>query len=377
MGFSLQHSSKVALVRNLSTGHISPVWDVVFDDMFTSVFHSKFEKGFDEVLEDLFSTGYESYESELDDIDAEFFTSPPLHQCWLTENELQRRQQLIEESYSRRKEREKITVDPMAIDPQCIVDQTPIDITPPSKANVIPDDSDSDCSDDDSSSASSSESEGGSVGNDVDNQSTGTNNSANGGDGSSSSPDSSIEVPEGDGGSAPEANRNLQRELGSDPAWDGPRFQQPTASSRSRGSTMDGHGRRRSQRNRTRNGDRRVLRDRQSRRLEVEGAGSDERRLATLRKKLRDRLQLEERMRLSPDQFKLCSTQTDKRSYAPASVQMCRRAHAGRTHKQRLCSLQRYGTSILTSGNNSFLGQICCHHRGRIRMPRRLGWSMS
>ncbi|EJK66248.1 hypothetical protein THAOC_12847, partial [Thalassiosira oceanica] len=355
MGFSPQHSSKVALVRNLSTGHISPVWDVVFDDKFTTVFHSKFEKGFDEVIEDLLPTGYESYESELDDVDAEFFSSPPLHQCWLTEDELQQRKQLIEESHSRRKEREKIVVSPMEIDPQCIVDQTPVDITPPSNANVIPDDSDSDCSEDDSSSVSSSESEGGDVGNDVDNQSTSTNVGASGGDGSPSSPDSSTEAPEGDGGSAPEANRRLQRELGSDPAWDGPSFQRPTASSRSRGSTIE-NGRRRSQRNRKRDGERRVLRDRHSRRLAAEGAGSDDQRLATLRKKLRDKLRFEERMRLSPDQFMLSSTQKDKRAYAPASVQMCRRAHAGRTHKQRLGSLQRYGTSILTSGDNSFLG---------------------
>ncbi|EJK46702.1 hypothetical protein THAOC_34617 [Thalassiosira oceanica] len=311
MGFSPQHSSKVALVRNLSTGHIS---------------RSSFKKGFDEVLEDLLPTGYESYESELDEIDTEFFTSPPLHQCWLTENELQQRQQLIEESHSRRKEREKIEVAPMEIDSQCIADQTPVDITPPSNANVIPDDSNSDCSDDDSSSVSSSESEGGDVGNDVDNQSTGTNVGASGGDGSPSSPDSSTEAPEGDGGSAPEANRRLQRELGSDPAWDRPRFQQPTASSRSRGSTVDNKGRRRSERNRHRSGNRRVLRDRQLHRLAVEGAGSNDRRLSALQKKLRGKLRFEERMRLSPDQpclipdqFRLvCLTQKDKRAYAPA-----------------------------------------------------------
>ena len=354
VGFSRQHSSKVALVRNLTTGHISPVWDVVFDDKFSSVFHSKFDNDYDTVLDDLLPSGYESYESELDEVDAEFFTSPPLHKCWLTEHELQRRQQLIEESNARRKERATIEVDPFEFGSERIVDNTPIDITPPSNANFIPNDTDSDCSsEDDPSSGSSSGSEGGGAG-----QSTNLESHGNGSPDAvaevSEGDESIAEVPEGDGGSAPEANRTIQRQLGSDPAWDGPRFQQPTASSRSRGSTTDSHGRRRSERHR--NPNRRSLRRQRARGSTSEGASSDNHRISTLRQKLRDRLDFEGRMRLSPDQFVLSSTQTDKRSYAPSSVQRCRRAHAGWNHKQRACSLQRYGTSILTSGCDSFLG---------------------
>ena len=37
VGFSKQHSSTVALVRNLHTGHISPQYHVVFDDKFETV----------------------------------------------------------------------------------------------------------------------------------------------------------------------------------------------------------------------------------------------------------------------------------------------------------------------------------------------------
>ena len=41
MGFSSEHASTVPLVFNPSTGTITPKWDVVFDDWFSTVTHSK------------------------------------------------------------------------------------------------------------------------------------------------------------------------------------------------------------------------------------------------------------------------------------------------------------------------------------------------
>ena len=40
LGFSGQHSSTVALVRNLHTGYVSPQYHVVFDDNFEIVFRN-------------------------------------------------------------------------------------------------------------------------------------------------------------------------------------------------------------------------------------------------------------------------------------------------------------------------------------------------
>ena len=41
MGFSKMHSTQVVLVLNLLTGSISPQFNVVFDDMFSTVIISK------------------------------------------------------------------------------------------------------------------------------------------------------------------------------------------------------------------------------------------------------------------------------------------------------------------------------------------------
>ena len=52
LGFSDEHSTLVARVRNLSTNYVSPQFHVVFDDLFTSIYnnarrdHSKLEKIF-------------------------------------------------------------------------------------------------------------------------------------------------------------------------------------------------------------------------------------------------------------------------------------------------------------------------------------------
>ena len=44
MGFSREHSSTVASIRNLETGYISPVYDVLFDDKFNTILKSNFSQ---------------------------------------------------------------------------------------------------------------------------------------------------------------------------------------------------------------------------------------------------------------------------------------------------------------------------------------------
>ncbi|EJK72748.1 hypothetical protein THAOC_05685, partial [Thalassiosira oceanica] len=246
----------------------------------------------------------------------------------------------------------------------------------------LPCTSDDDWSDDDSlstassTSDSSSESEGG-----IENQSSLEFGIGGGGvdGGSIADPvtDSSLsnEMPEGDGSALPEASRNLTRELGADPAWDGTHFAPPSAS---QGSNTDGQGRRSSARVRAlesaqRSRERRRERERnavashverqqrrQRRAAALEGAKLDEPRLSKVcestRRKYRERLQLAERMRLAPNQFALSLSRLNRKSYAPARVKDCRKAHDGWSHNQRLQSLHRYGVSTLTSGEDSFLG---------------------
>ena len=54
LGFSRFHSSTVALVRNLHTGHVSPQYHVVFDDKFDTIFNnSSTNENFDAICNDL------------------------------------------------------------------------------------------------------------------------------------------------------------------------------------------------------------------------------------------------------------------------------------------------------------------------------------
>ena len=53
LGFSDQHSSTVALVRNLATNFVSPQFHVIFDDLFSSIYsYLRIE---DSEIEDLFT----------------------------------------------------------------------------------------------------------------------------------------------------------------------------------------------------------------------------------------------------------------------------------------------------------------------------------
>ncbi|KAL7478108.1 hypothetical protein ACHAW6_003889 [Cyclotella cf. meneghiniana] len=69
LGFSLQRSSTVALIRNLHTGYISPQYHVVFDDKFETIFHTgKSTEELDKICNHLFVESQDCYvEEEYDD----------------------------------------------------------------------------------------------------------------------------------------------------------------------------------------------------------------------------------------------------------------------------------------------------------------------
>ena len=79
LGFSRLHSSTVALVRNLHTGHVSPQYHVVFDDKFETVFsNGKTDEEFDKLYEQLFVNQRECYvEEEYDENGILIYEPPP------------------------------------------------------------------------------------------------------------------------------------------------------------------------------------------------------------------------------------------------------------------------------------------------------------
>jgi hypothetical protein len=61
-GFSREHSSTVALVRNLHTEHVSPQYHVVFDDKFETVYNDgKSSEEVDRICEELFVNSREHF----------------------------------------------------------------------------------------------------------------------------------------------------------------------------------------------------------------------------------------------------------------------------------------------------------------------------
>jgi hypothetical protein len=88
LGQSPKHSSQVALVLNPATGHISPQYHVVFDDMFTSVANFDDPPVFDPAIwNELVKAGVEKY------IDEDDPNPPELSDDWLTHDERQQRVQ--------------------------------------------------------------------------------------------------------------------------------------------------------------------------------------------------------------------------------------------------------------------------------------------
>ena len=90
LGYSDEHSSLVANVRHLSTGHVSPQFHVVFDDLFEIVIRNGDNDAVvNSICDGLFNQNRELYvEDEFDADDMLIYKPPPLHEVWLDETGL-------------------------------------------------------------------------------------------------------------------------------------------------------------------------------------------------------------------------------------------------------------------------------------------------
>ncbi|KAL7485583.1 hypothetical protein ACHAW6_011177 [Cyclotella cf. meneghiniana] len=80
LGFSHEHLSMVAMVRNLHMGFVSPYYQVVSDDNFQTVFNDgKTSEEFDKICHMLFVESHNCYmEDKYDDDGMLIYTPPPL-----------------------------------------------------------------------------------------------------------------------------------------------------------------------------------------------------------------------------------------------------------------------------------------------------------
>lgn len=106
VGFSEQHSSLVAKVRHLSTGHVSPQYHVVFDDLFETVFNDGIsDEVSDAICTKLFEESRDFYvEPEFNDDGDLVYSPPPLDEIWLTEPERRDRKQRLRDQRLRSRE---------------------------------------------------------------------------------------------------------------------------------------------------------------------------------------------------------------------------------------------------------------------------------
>jgi hypothetical protein len=89
VGFTEEHSSLVANVRNLRTGYISPQFHCIFDDLFHTVFSDGENKAVtDAITESLWDNSREYFgEDEFDEDWILVYEPPPLDDVWLNEEE--------------------------------------------------------------------------------------------------------------------------------------------------------------------------------------------------------------------------------------------------------------------------------------------------
>jgi hypothetical protein len=86
-GYSDEHSSLVANVRHLSTGYVSPQFQVAFDDLFeTVVRNGDNDAVINSICDGLFERNRELYVKDEFDADGMLvYKPPPLHEVWLDE----------------------------------------------------------------------------------------------------------------------------------------------------------------------------------------------------------------------------------------------------------------------------------------------------
>ena len=87
LGFSDEHSTLVANVRNLKTGYIYPQYHIVFDDLFETTFcRGKNNPVIDRICNDLFDSSRDWYAEEKYEPEVQLIYRPlPLADVWLDE----------------------------------------------------------------------------------------------------------------------------------------------------------------------------------------------------------------------------------------------------------------------------------------------------
>ncbi len=85
LGFSEQHSSLVATVRHLTTGHVSPQFHVVFDDHFYTVYGDGTNDAYtNAICTQLWDSSRELYvHDEYGPDGSLIYSPPPLNKIWL------------------------------------------------------------------------------------------------------------------------------------------------------------------------------------------------------------------------------------------------------------------------------------------------------
>ena len=134
LGFSDTHSLLVANVRHLSTGHISPQFHLVFDDLFETVFHEgDNDVVIDAICNDLFEFNRDWYAEEEYDEDKLVYRPPPLDDVWLDEQGRRNRKQELD--YQRRRREDRIREHNRAV-PDIIPLNVKDDAGPPTGTHV-------------------------------------------------------------------------------------------------------------------------------------------------------------------------------------------------------------------------------------------------
>ena len=126
LGYSDEHSSLVANVRHLTTGHVSPQYHCVFDDLFQTVFNDGMDKHVvDAICNNLWNNNRELYaEEEYDEDGMLVYQPPPLDEVWLSEPERRDRKNRLCKQQTRQRRRE-----------QDIIDVIPTELTHPATSS--------------------------------------------------------------------------------------------------------------------------------------------------------------------------------------------------------------------------------------------------
>jgi hypothetical protein len=145
LGFSREHSSMVALVRNLRTGHVSPQYHCVFDDLYQTVFSSKYDvRSAEEICDILFDNARDWYAEEEYEDGKLVYRPPPLHEVWLDESERREKREQIDQQRRRWEEQTKKEVKKLPNYIPDVDDGGPPDEPPPLGIPIVDDDDDDD-----------------------------------------------------------------------------------------------------------------------------------------------------------------------------------------------------------------------------------------